>query len=68
MVDWKGNADTASKWQTARTLTIGATGKSVDGSGNVSWSMNEIMGSSDSSKFYRGDKTWSNDLVGSLNL
>ena len=36
------NASTASKWANARTLTIGNTGKSVDGSGNVSWSLNEI--------------------------
>jgi hypothetical protein len=46
---WKGhrvftdnyhpNADT---WTTARTLTIGNTGKSVNGSGNVSWSLAEI--------------------------
>lgn len=34
---------TVAKWTTARTLTIGATGKSVDGSGNVSWSLQEIM-------------------------
>ena len=32
----------AAKWTTARTLTIGSTGKSVDGSGNVSWSLSEI--------------------------
>ena len=32
----------AAKWSTARTLTIGSTGKSVDGSGNVSWSLAEI--------------------------
>jgi hypothetical protein len=37
-----GNAATASKWQTARTLTIGNAGKSVDGSANVSWSLTEI--------------------------
>lgn len=39
-----GSASVASagKWATARTLTIGATGKSVDGSGNVSWSLAEI--------------------------
>ncbi len=37
-----GNIDTANKWATARTLTIGSTGKSVDGSGNVSWSLSEI--------------------------
>lgn len=32
-----GNSQTASKWQTARTLTVGNEGKSVDGSGNVSF-------------------------------
>lgn len=37
-----GNASTASKWATARTLTIGNTGKTVDGSGNVSWTLAEI--------------------------
>lgn len=37
-----GNAGTATKWATARTLTIGSTGKSVDGSANVSWSLSEI--------------------------
>ena len=37
-----GNAGTATTWQTARTLTIGGTGKSVNGSANVSWSLDEI--------------------------
>lgn len=37
-----GNAATASKWATARTITIGNTGKSVDGSRNVAWSLSEI--------------------------
>lgn len=37
-----GNATSASKWTTARTLTIGNKGQSVDGSGNVSWSLAEI--------------------------
>ena len=37
--DYHPNADT---WTTARTLTIGNTGKSVNGSGNVSWSLAEI--------------------------
>ena len=32
----------ANKLATARTLTIGNTGKSFDGSGNVSWSLSEI--------------------------
>jgi len=39
---FNGNASSANKWKTARTLTIGSTGKSVDGSGNVSWSLAEI--------------------------
>lgn len=33
---------TTSKWGTSRSITIGSTAKSVDGSGNVSWSSNEI--------------------------
>ena len=37
-----GNAATATKLATARTLTIGSTGKTFDGSGNVSWSHAEI--------------------------
>ena len=39
---FSGTAAKADKWSTARTLTIGSTGKSVDGSGNVSWSLSEI--------------------------
>lgn len=35
-------ATTAGTWTTARTLTIGSTGKSVNGSANVSWSLAEI--------------------------
>ena len=37
-----GSANSAVKWTTARTLTIGDKGKTVDGSGNVSWSLAEI--------------------------
>lgn len=33
---------TTSNWGTARTLTVGNTGKSVNGAGNVSWSLSEI--------------------------
>ena len=33
---------TTANWGTGRTLTIGNTGKSVNGSGNVSWSLSEI--------------------------
>jgi hypothetical protein len=36
-----GNITTAN-WGTSRTITIGSTGKSVNGSGNVSWSLSEI--------------------------
>jgi hypothetical protein len=39
---YTGNAATATKLASARTLTIGNTGKSFDGSSNVSWSLNEI--------------------------
>ena len=51
---------------TARTLTIGDTGKTFNGTADVSWSKNEILGASDSSAFYRGDKTWSNTLGGNF--
>ena len=33
---------TTANWGTARTLTIGSIGKSVNGSGNISWSLSEI--------------------------
>ena len=36
------NVASATKLQTARTITVGNTGKSFDGSGNVSWSLAEI--------------------------
>lgn len=36
------NASSATKLQTSRTLTIGNTGKSFNGSGNISWSLSEI--------------------------
>ena len=37
-----GNASTATKLATARTLTIGNTGKTFNGSNNVSWTLSEI--------------------------
>jgi hypothetical protein len=37
-----GNAATATILQTARTLTIGGTGKAFNGSANVAWSLSEI--------------------------
>lgn len=40
---FNGSANiTTANWGTARTLTIGNTGKSVNGSANVSWSLSEI--------------------------
>lgn len=39
--DGTGNITTAN-WGTTRTLTVGKTGKSVNGSGNISWSLSEI--------------------------
>ena len=40
---FNGSANiTTSNWGTARTLTIGNTGKSVNGSTNISWSLSEI--------------------------
>ena len=35
---------TTANWGTARTLTIGNKGQSVNGSGNVSWTLSDIMG------------------------
>ena len=40
--DITGNAGTATKLATAKTITIGNTGKQFDGSGNMSWSLDEI--------------------------
>lgn len=41
--NFDGSANiTTANWGTARTLTIGSTGKSVNGSANVSWSLDEI--------------------------
>lgn len=40
---FNGSANiTTANWGTARTLTIGNSGKSVNGSGNISWSLSEI--------------------------
>lgn len=37
-----GNASSANKWFAPRTFTIGHTGKSVDGTQNISWTLEEI--------------------------
>ena len=41
-IDISGKAATATKLATARTLTVGSTGKTFDGSSNVSWTLAEI--------------------------
>ena len=46
---FNGSANiTTANWGTARTLTIGNTGKSVNGSANVSWTLSEIGAASSS--------------------
>lgn len=46
---FNGSANiTTANWGTARTLTIGNTGKSVNGSANISWSLSEIGAASSS--------------------
>lgn len=40
---FNGSSDiTTASWGTSRTLTLGSTGKTVDGSANVTWTLNEI--------------------------
>lgn len=49
-----GNATTATSaatWTTARTITIGATGKSVNGSANVTWTLAEVTGTTGTPQF-----------------
>jgi hypothetical protein len=43
----------AATWTTARTLTIGSTGKSVNGSGNVTWTLAEVTGTTAAPQFGR---------------
>lgn len=60
-----GNASTATKLATARTLTIGNTGKTFNGSSNVSWSLSEI-GAIPSSKITISQTAPSNPSIGDL--
>ncbi|MCR6496222.1 hypothetical protein LJB71_08330 [Thermomonas sp. S9] len=46
------NVATAATWTTARTLTVGGTGKSVNGSANVAWSLAEIFSASQTAKTF----------------
>lgn len=44
----QNTSGSAAKWTTARTMTLGATGKAMDGSANVTWTLAE-MGAADDS-------------------
>lgn len=59
-----GNATTATTLQTARTLTIGSSGKSFNGSADVSWTLTEIgaVGTSANNTF-TGVNTFSNNYI-----
>lgn len=57
-----GTAAAATKLATARTLTIGATGKTFDGTGNVAWTLTEIGAPSTSGTGASG--TWGISITG----
>lgn len=61
-------AATASVLQTARTLTVGNTGKTFDGSANVSWSLTEIgaVGASTNNTFTGVNTFNTNYITGSI--
>ncbi|TXG80732.1 MAG: hypothetical protein E6R13_07625 [Spirochaetes bacterium] len=65
-----GNAGTATRLATARTLTIGNTGKSFDGSANVAWSLSEIgaqpAGSYAASSHTHDDRYYTEGEVGNF--
>lgn len=47
-ININGNASTSDKWKTARTITIGSSAKTFDGSSNVLWSLSDIGAASSS--------------------
>lgn len=54
-----GSAATAGRLVTARTLTVGRTARTFDGSANVSWTLTDIMPSGGTvNNYLRGDGTW----------
>lgn len=65
--DGSANITTAN-WGTSRTITIGSTGKSVNGSANVSWSLSDIgaAASSHSHDNYITNSGYSNHTDGNL--
>jgi hypothetical protein len=61
-----GVVDAAAKWQTARTITIGNTGKLLDGTSALSWSLSEIGVNANTltlatSGIATGSQTWNNN-------
>ena len=65
---FNGSANiTTANWGTARTLTIGNTGKSVNGSGNVSWSLSEI-GAAPASHTHSYLPLSGGNITGSINV
>lgn len=52
-----GNAGSATKLATARTLTVGRTGKAFDGSANIEWTATEVLPSATSGQFLKFDGT-----------
>lgn len=63
-----GNAGTATILQTARTLTIGNTGKTFNGSANVAWTLSEIGAFSTAGGTISGVVTIESSSDGILNL
>ena len=64
---FSGNATSATTWQTSRTLTIGNTGKYVNGSADVSWSLAEIGAAASGHQHYIGTtQTQSSSAVQNL--
>ncbi|MGL5691434.1 MAG: pyocin knob domain-containing protein, partial [Bacteroidales bacterium] len=63
-----GNSASATKLATARTLTIGNTGKTFDGTGNVTWTLDDIGASSasHSHNFLTIDNTSTTGASGSV--
>lgn len=47
-ININGNASTSDKWKIARTITIGSSAKTLDGSSNVLWSLSDIGAASSS--------------------
>lgn len=66
---FNGSANiTTANWGTARTITIGSTGKSVNGSGNVAWSLGEI-GAAAAAHRHASTLLWSGSLTsGSITI